>query len=555
MLAVCLASTACLSMRDTHQNRELVDVLIENQEGIARSGKFRCADCGADFYDSITYSDIKIPIIDINGSLDGISKDTKVEISICYEDGERKFETDATLKWQGASSINYPKKNFTVQFFKNGTNYTKKNKIELVKGWGEESKYCLKANWVDFSHARNVVSGKLYSQVVHSRDLNDEISSLSNAGAVDGYPVLIYHNGEYLGLYTLNIPKDNWMFGMDSKTARQALLMADQWTESVALREHVSDDFSNGWELEYCSTEESAEGTAWVAESFNRMMDFVKGNSGEEFKEGIASYINVDRSIDSLIYLTFICAWDCTAKNILWATYDGEVWFPSVYDMDGAWGTYWDGYFVDTFKTASLEEIASKNELFTKLYECFYDEICQRYKELRQGVLSLSNIDKAFVDFSSGIPSSLFVNEVKKWSDIPNADHNHITQAIEFAKIRMEYLDDYFGVEIPNDSYSVEFNCDSFAVVKAFTSQNYSLKSDLAEVAFARNGQTGYISSDGRGEVNFEIILQDDCTIDDIEIDGEYDALLDGDNVGRSNTYRITNVRSNLTVTIKASMQ
>ena len=31
-------------------------------------------------------------------------------------------------------------------------------------------------------------------------------------GAIDGFPVLVFNNGNYVGLYTWNIPKDKWNF-------------------------------------------------------------------------------------------------------------------------------------------------------------------------------------------------------------------------------------------------------------------------------------------------------------------------------------------------------
>ena len=52
---------------------------------------------------------------------------------------------------------------------------------------------------------------------------------------IDGYPVEIYINGEFLGLYTWNIPKDKWTFNMTGdENTREALLMADLPLEDPA---------------------------------------------------------------------------------------------------------------------------------------------------------------------------------------------------------------------------------------------------------------------------------------------------------------------------------
>jgi hypothetical protein len=52
--------------------------------------------------------------------------------------------------------MSYPKKNFTIKLFEDA-NRTVKQKIAF-KNWGKQNKFCLKANWIDISHLRNIVS-------------------------------------------------------------------------------------------------------------------------------------------------------------------------------------------------------------------------------------------------------------------------------------------------------------------------------------------------------------------------------------------------------------
>jgi hypothetical protein len=52
--------------------------------------------------------------------------------------------------------MKYPKKNFTVKLYSD-PEHSSKLKINF-KDWGEQYKFNLKANWIDLSHARNVVS-------------------------------------------------------------------------------------------------------------------------------------------------------------------------------------------------------------------------------------------------------------------------------------------------------------------------------------------------------------------------------------------------------------
>ena len=206
----------------------LIDLEYQESE-IERCGTFTCENCNIRIQKSITTEDLGLPIVEFFGSLDGISKDKKVKVGVKYTSEDNNFECDATLKVQGASSSYYPKKNFTIQLFEKETDYDEKFKVRMADKWGKESKYCLKANWIDFSHARNIVSAKLYGQVSKSRNIADEFNQLVNGGAIDGFPVVIYLNGNFHGLYTWNIPKDKWMTNMDDDLDEHCILCGENY--------------------------------------------------------------------------------------------------------------------------------------------------------------------------------------------------------------------------------------------------------------------------------------------------------------------------------------
>ena len=126
-----------------------------------------------------------------------------------YESDSIKLDKYATLKIQGSSSIVYDKKNYTIKFY-NDENCLDKFKVDF--GWGRESKYVLKANWLDKTHSRNIVTARLAAQVQKKYTV---LTNTPNNGLIDGFPVEVYLNNEFYGLYTLNIPKDEWLYGMD----------------------------------------------------------------------------------------------------------------------------------------------------------------------------------------------------------------------------------------------------------------------------------------------------------------------------------------------------
>lgn len=426
-------------------------IVINNSLGIENAGIFISKETGSEIYKQITLEDIGMPIVELNGDISRASKNSTVRVPFTYVDETQEFECIAEVKVQGASSAGYPKKNYNIKLYNEDET---KHKVKLVQGWGKQFKYCMKANYVDFSQARNVVSGKIYGDIIKARDVEDELSKLKNGGAIDGYPILVFNQGKYLGLYTMNIPKDKWMFEFkDTDEKDKAIVMAETWNDTVAFRAPIG----SGFELEFASNEESLidNDTSWVFESLNELIKFTMNNNGEDFKNGISQYADVDKCIDSMLYTFVICADDNISKNILWVTFDGKVWFSSVYDMDGTWGMRWNGKIEFDENTHLISNLANGssgapernhnhyNLLWEKIYINFYDRVVERYQELRKTALSIENITAQFGDFFSKIPDIVYEAERAKWTGVPTNDENfdHYNQIIDFATKRLAKMD------------------------------------------------------------------------------------------------------------------
>ena len=519
-------------------------------------GVFRCAACGETYEASVTPADVGMPIIKIEGSLAGISKTNKVTVSAAYDDGAGvAFTSGATLKWQGGSSVSYPKKNYNIQFVKDGG---AKNKVALLPAWGKQSKYTLKANWVDYSGSRNVVSAKLWGEIVHSRCKNDRLDPLVNGGGVDGYPVLLYHNGDFQGLYTMNTPKDNWIFGMNDETAREGLLFGDTWTGSVMLQTQISDvnnPAGSGWEVEYCSTEDDPEvGIGWLAEGMNGLIGFLLNNDGEALRAGLGDYTDVDRCIDYMLYIWFLCAADNVGKNTIWVTYDGVKYVPSAYDMDDTWGLYWDGSFPELISGWSDESPLRGNLLFVRLLDNYRDEIVERYTALREDVLSRRNIERQFTAFFDRIPAFVYAAEAEKWPGEPNKDMNNLSQILGFSEARIESLDTALSVEVAEkteSAYRAAFACENGAAVFVYPAQDYSVPPVRAAAAYSVNGSTGALTKSD-GQINFTVDVPEGyaATVEVSPADG-YKALKGPSDTGKENTYRVTKIKKDLTVRVR----
>ena len=360
------------------------------------------------------------------------------------------FDCFCEIKIQGASSQHYPKKNFTVKFFED-EDLSEKLKVDL--GWGKQTKYCMKANYIDSSHSRNIVAAKLFSEIVQTRDnINEGLTAAPNYGLIDGYPVAVYLNGEFHGLYTMNIPKDKWTFNMSGKEeSREALLMADNWHDSVALKEEIGDSYEgSGWEVEHCSTDDDS----WIKESFNELIRLLNCKDNDRIKQELPNHLDIEAAIDNMLFTYAISASDNVSKNVLWATYDGNVWIPSMYDMDGTFGIIWNGQpwgttdpynakpTYPTISSSGKVKVADA-KLYEVLISCYADEVEARWRSLRSSVLTLDNISKKFDDFFAAIPDIVYYSDQEKWDEIPYAKTN-LANMYASVEQQLARLDDFF---------------------------------------------------------------------------------------------------------------
>lgn len=373
---------------------------------------------------------------------DILSLETKQEtekIRIEYNiDDNTIFETYATIKLQGTSSLSYKKKNYTITFYTDDT-FSTKNNIDLNFGWGEQNKYCLKANWIDSTHARNIVSARLMGEAQAKYGLFEDCP---NNGLIDGYPIEIYINGNYQGLYTCNIPKGNWMFNMDSNNENNIVMCAENnqlGSSATFYNESLPIDGAD-WTIEVGpnSTQEEINETF---EKLNRVIRFVRYSSDEEFKANFDQYLNLDACLN---YLCFLYLGNCTdnvTKNMLFVTYDGKVWYPSMYDLDSTWGLKYTGYELYPETTKFQEDyVDAPSLLWDRIITCFPNEFKERYNELRESIFSNENIINEFGSFYNSIPQEAWNREHTKWKDIPSISYG-IDQIVNYLNVRSKYVD------------------------------------------------------------------------------------------------------------------
>lgn len=395
-------------------------------------------------------------LLSLRAKADGKLSGVKFDYNPNGNEGVRLSGTLKSIKVQGSSSQAYPKKNYTLNFAEN---------LQLKDTWGSQDKYVIKADWVDFSHIRNEFGAYLWglmrkSMIDTKRDtLTDELGQFladeegnllvgettkqlaaPNFGAIDSFPILVVINGIYWGLYSLTIPKDDWMANMGSGE-KEAIISAENHTSATRFLKHVETDSKGNlagsdFSVEYVSDESKQQ---WVVESLNTAIDSVVNTTGTV--EGIRDYIDVDSATDYFILNALLLNSDAYDKNFLLQTWDGKKWYFSAYDMDATFGNRWDGKAYYKADWLGFKEQESLNRVFHLIYAYDKDNFINRWETLRNGLLSNENLSNLIYNYAITIPKAAFDYEAKRWPRRPGTITNNIGQIQSWIMLRLSFLD------------------------------------------------------------------------------------------------------------------
>ena len=367
---------------------------------------------------------VGLPILRIYGDITEMTKENSVTLDYIYGSASGS----CTMKWQGGSSLLYEKKNYTIKF---------DNKIDV--GWGEQKKYCLKANYIDCTHSMNICAANLWAEIVEDRGTNPAIDVSANCGAVDGFPIIILLNDHFHGLYTMNIPKDPWCFGMGGSLTEYIVNAEIQGNPTYFKSAGALLDGTD-FELEYKPDGVSDE---TVRTALNNMLSAVVSATGSGWETSVNPYMDVDAAIDYMIFSALVQNSDGFGKNYILTTYDGVKWWYNAYDLDAVFGNHWTGghyYPINQERTS----FAGQNDLI-RLHHLIYsyskDKLIARYKELRSGILSEAHVYDTFYNFAAVIPQAIRLEDQKAYPTIPATFTQTLERIMTNYRLRCEFMD------------------------------------------------------------------------------------------------------------------
>lgn len=356
------------------------------------------------------------------------------------------FKKPIIWNCQGSSSMGYIKKNFKFDL-DDGSEIK-------IGNWVAQDSFHLKAYYIDAFRGQNNVCYNLCEQIYQTRKYGEkrpwdyllgkgtnELNTKGNlkedfdTGALahpDGFPIIVYVNNEFYGVYTWNLKKHRDNYFLDKSKGSNIMLdgylpvafwAGDiNWTQFEIKNPKKLKDINEGKydgdnPKELSNTDKLSKE---VKENVIRLSKAMSEINSLKTKESFEKYFNVPFIIDYFIEAQVTYNFDGFAKNWIWCTWDGNLWTPTFYDQDSVFGMFWRGTYIMEGTTKGL--IGTSTSLPTgRMYSLYKKEVESRYKELRdKNILSLENIISLFEKWVHSVGYDNYEKEFKKWKETPS---------------------------------------------------------------------------------------------------------------------------------------
>ena len=352
-----------------------------------------------------------MPTMYFYGDTSAMTKDSKVPLRIKYistdpsKYGESFDLVDCLVSWQGTSSLQYAVKNYKIRLKRQDGSKFKYN--PYPKGI-EESTFCLKADYMESSHANNTGMAKFINDQLYDTPTPPQANNEDVRTTINGFPIQLYiaknENVEptYIGIFNFNLDKScNSSFGLNNEVegfenCARFEVSSNSDTSAGAFRDDSDESMREDFELNYPDPDDiTTEQQDSYYNSLKRVVTWVKNSTEETFKAELEQYFNKEYLIKYFLQVHLLGMIDNFGKNMMLVTWDGNIWYPMFYDLDSQLGLDNTGYkkFMSDIDIVEGVYNTSNSKLFTMLQACFADEIAETYKTLRRtGKYSMTTI-------------------------------------------------------------------------------------------------------------------------------------------------------------------
>lgn len=405
------------------------------------------------------------------------------EVTLRFVSQSINFTDNIEINYQGATSLADPKKGFGIDTH---------DKHKFGK-WRAFDSFHLKAFYEDYIKCRDWVCNQLMEQIYLSRpsselrpflkynNFNNDYRSFFGSNAlchVDGFPIELYINDVYWGVYVWRLKKDKANYQFTKGDSQHILLDSQDWFSSNGSFKWTGVEVRNPKTL-YCTTvvdgkyqkydgdnpTELIDSTMQYYDSENpghvltnevkqrivAWKDFMWNITSATSKGSIEQHFDMQEFIDCYLLLYVCNVWDSWSRNTLYGTWDGTHFAPLIYDLNNSFngfggknsGTY-HAYYPPT--SEPYNQKARNMSWFVGLETIYAQEIRLRYKELvERGIFTTENIAGLFDRFAMWVGFDAYSSEATRWPNIPsyvanNRDRDQMSILREWINSRLEYV-------------------------------------------------------------------------------------------------------------------
>jgi len=343
--------------------------------------------------------------------------------TVIYQYSEKTEELIGKIKRRGGASFRYNKHSFALEL---------ENKYSF-SNLPNNDDWILNANYIDKTFMRHKISYDLF------REMNSK-----NIAAKSSY-VNVSINDTYAGLYVLMEEINGGMIGLNKRDTL-AMLFKDPHIFYKEKLSHVQDSL-NYYQQKFPKLYVSDK--TFYIEKFK---NFMFNSSDSEFAQGISYWVDIENVIDWHIILLFSNNSDGIMKNFYLYKLDKNTPFRfAIWDYDHSFGR--DG---DNERNLMERELnCNRAILLERLLNIpdigYSSKLKKRWFELQElNIISIDNFKKHIIENDKIISKEVEKNFEKwpinsKWYYDDNDYKQELDLMLEFVKIRINQLDEYFN--------------------------------------------------------------------------------------------------------------
>ena len=392
------------------------------------------------------------------------------DVTIRVESDSVNFTDAIVIAYQGQSSLTAAKKNFSIDC---------KHKHRFGK-WLPMDGFHLKGYNSDWLHIRDIMANRIYEQMLQSRapeirrpfcaanDFSEHDVALLAESAVlchiDGWPCELYINGDYWGIYSINLKKHRSNYHLGKSDVQNIQIDPNWQTMTPAgwnwrlaeVRNPKSD--SGNTEFVEGTVPNPGEVRTWMETALTRLASITSGTS----LDSLRTWMNVDNWVDVILFEQFIGGWDVFNRNNLYTTWDGNHLSVLPYDHDGSFGIGLSSTSGTTDHVGGDVVIAPSYDVFTRAYtycpwlspllSVLRPLLAARYKELRdQGIFSAENVKSQANAWTMQIGFDAYKKDLDRWiyegygaSALNPGFYDSTNRIVDWINSRIGYLDSIY---------------------------------------------------------------------------------------------------------------